>query len=248
MAKSLFNRLRDALQQGIYSVINPFVRFLIKIGVTPNMVTTIGFLGNLAAAAMFVYAGIIHRHELSVPDCDHFQYGWIGAGGAILLLFSLFDMLDGQVARLGNMQSTFGAMYDSVLDRYSELVTLGGITFYLLELQTPLGEAGSLITFIALIGSIMVSYVRARAEGLDIECKVGFMQRPERVVITSLAALVTGIVGKSAAVDSDTALYILIGGMGVIAVFANITALARINHVRRALGSNTAKDKENTQL
>lgn len=248
MAKSLFNRLRDALQQGIYSVINPFVRFLIKIGVTPNMVTTIGFLGNLAAAAMFVYAGIIHRHELSVPDCDHFQYGWIGAGGAILLLFSLFDMLDGQVARLGNMQSTFGAMYDSVLDRYSELVTLGGITFYLLELQTPLGEVGSLITFIALIGSIMVSYVRARAEGLDIECKVGFMQRPERVVITSLAALVTGIVGKSAAVDSDTALYILIGGMGVIAVFANITALARINHVRRALGSNTAKDKENTQL
>ncbi|MDE6403608.1 MAG: CDP-alcohol phosphatidyltransferase family protein, partial [Muribaculaceae bacterium] len=144
----------------------------------------------------------------------------------------------GQVARIGNMKSTFVAMYDSVLDRYSELVTLGGITFYLLELQptnSALGEIGALITFIALIGSIMVSYVRARAEGLDIECKVGLMQRPERVVITSLAALLTGIVGKCVPIEEFNALYILIGGMAIIAVFANITAFARIRHCRREL-------------
>lgn len=237
MGKNLFKKKRDGLQQGIYVVINPFVKLLIKIGVTPNMVTTIGFLGNLLAAAMFVYAGIIHRRELALDIEDQYQFGWIGWGGGILILFSLFDMLDGQVARLGNMQSTFGAMYDSVLDRYSELVTLGGLTFYFLELQTntALGEIGALITFIALIGSIMVSYVRARAEGLDIECKIGLMQRPERVVITSVAALATGIVGKTVDMESFNALYILIIGMGIIAVFANITAFARINHCRREL-------------
>jgi len=237
MGNSTFKKKRDGLQQGIYVVINPFVKFLIKMGVTPNVVTTIGFLGNLLAAAMFVYAGVIHRRELSLDVEDQFQFGWIGWGGGILIIFSVFDMLDGQVARLGNMQSTFGAMYDSVLDRYSELVTLGGLTFYFLELQTntAMGEIGALITFIALIGSIMVSYVRARAEGLDIECKVGLMQRPERVVITSLAALATGIVGKTVDVETFNALYILIGGMAIIAVFANITAFVRINHCRREL-------------
>lgn len=236
MGNSIFKKKRDGLQQGIYVVINPFVRFLIKMGVTPNMVTTIGFLGNLLAAAMFVYAGVIHRRELSLDIDDQYQFDWIGWGGGILILFSVFDMLDGQVARLGKMQSTFGAMYDSVLDRYSELVTLGGLTFYFLELQTDaLGEIGALITFVALVGSIMVSYVRARAEGLDIECKVGLMQRPERVVITSLAALATGIVGKTVEMETFNALYILIGGMAIIAVFANITAFARISHCRREL-------------
>ena len=81
----------------------------------------------------------------------------------------------------------------------------------------------------------MVSYVRARAEGLDIECKVGLMQRPERVVITSLAALATGIVGKLVDMETFNALYILIGGMTIIAIFANITAISRINHCRREL-------------
>ena len=113
--KSFFKSKRDNLQQGIYFVINPIVKGLIKIGFTPNTVTTIGFLGNLVAAGMFIYAG-----QISEPGQP--AYDWVGWSGAVILLASLFDMLDGQVARIGNMASTFGAMYDSVLDRYCDCI------------------------------------------------------------------------------------------------------------------------------
>ena len=95
--------------------------------------------------------------------------------------------------------------------------------------------AGSIITFAALVGSLMVSYVRARAEGLDIECKIGFMQRPERVVVTSVAALACGIYGYNAEAPAFDPMLILIVAMGVIAVFANLTAFARIMHCRKQL-------------
>ena len=223
--KKFFKARRDELQQGIYFVINPLVKGMIKIGFTPNTVTTIGFLGNLAAAGLFIYAG-----QISTPEAP--AYYWVGWAGLSIILSSLFDMLDGQVARIGGMASTFGAMYDSVLDRYCELVTLGGICFFLND--TGYG-IGAIITFAALVGSIMVSYVRARAEGLDIECKVGFMQRPERVVVTSLAAIICGAVGHNVENPSFDPMMILIVAMGIIAVFANLTAFARIAHCRKAL-------------
>lgn len=222
---STFKKMRDALQQGIYCVINPFVRLLIRMGVTPNMVTTIGLLGNIAAAAILVYAGY-------TGSPGNMNYQLVAWAGGIIILFSLFDMLDGQVARLGGMVSTFGAMYDSVLDRYCELFTLGGISYYLIQTGYV---AGALITFIALVGSIMVSYVRARAEGLGLECKIGFMQRPERVVVTSIGALATGITGMNVNPADFDATAILIVCMGIIAVFANITAFARVNHARKQL-------------
>ncbi len=222
--KKFFKQLRDALQQLIYKIINPLVYGMIKIGITPNVVTTIGFLGNVLAAALLVYAST----QETVID----QFYWIAWSGATIIIFSLFDMLDGQVARLGGMITTFGAMYDSVLDRYCELFTLGGITYYLMETGY---EIGAIITFLALIGSIMVSYVRARAEGLDIECKIGFMQRPERVVITSVAALACGIYGYNAEVPAFDPILILVVAMGIIAVFANLTAFARIMHCRKQL-------------
>lgn len=216
---------RDGIQQGIYCVINPFVRLLIRMGVTPNMVTTIGFLGNVAAAVILVYEGFRHG---SCPD-----FGMVTLAGALIIGFSLFDMLDGQVARLGNMASQFGAMYDSVLDRYCELFNLGGIAYYLIQTGHL---AGALITFLALVGSLMVSYVRARAEGLGIECKVGFMQRPERVVVTAAAILATGITGmtRDAASQFDPNV-ILVIAMAVIAVFANLTAVARLEHCRKKM-------------
>lgn len=224
-------KARNSLQQGIYTVINPFVRLLIKMGVTPNMVTTIGLLGNIAAAGIVTYAGILVMNGGEAPD-----YALLTMAGIFTIVFSLFDMLDGQVARLGNMASTYGAMYDSVLDRYCELFTLGGISYYLICCQDV---AGALVTFLALVGSIMVSYVRARAEGLDIECKIGFMQRPERVVVTTVALLATGITGQHLP-DSSTfdPNLILVVAMGVIAVFANMTAFARLAHCHRELKKN----------
>ena len=221
--KKQAKKLRDALQQFIYKVIDPLIHGMIKIGITPNMVTTIGFLGNLAGACILIYTGI---H----PDRE--PYRLIGWAGGVILVSSLFDMMDGQVARIGNMTSTFGAMYDSVLDRYSELVTLGGICFCLMGHGYLIG---AVVTFAALIGSLMVSYVRARAEGLGLECKIGFMQRPERVVLTSLALLVCGITATCANKLAFDVMLILIIPMAFIAVFANITALARIEYSRRQL-------------
>lgn len=227
--KKVSKQMRDDLQQGIYRVINPFVRFMIRLGITPNTVTTIGFLGNLAAACVLAYAGWICRQT------GEMSFGLVTLSGALVIGFSLFDMLDGQVARLGNMASRFGAMYDSVLDRYCEFFNLGAIAYYLISTGH---DAGALITLLALLGSLMVSYVRARAEGLGIECKIGFMQRPERVVVTAAALLATGIAGQA---GYDGAAVILIIAMCVIAVFANLTAAARLGYCRNNLEKSDGK-------
>lgn len=208
-------KYRDYLQKLIYTLINPIIKGMIKMGITPNMVTTIGFIGNVVAAFLF-----IHASQLTPL---YMGFSWIGWGGAILLFSGLFDMMDGRLARLGNMSTTFGAFWDSTLDRYSELFSLFGITLYLM---TASGIWVGVITFLALVGSIMVSYVRARAEGLGIECKVGLMQRPERVVVTALAAIITGMTSN---------LWWLIGGMTLIAVLANITAFWRVAHCYKQL-------------
>ena len=206
---------RDYLQKLIYTLINPIIKGMIKMGITPNMVTTIGFVGNVVAAFLFIHASQLMPISMG--------FSWIGWGGAILLFSGLFDMMDGRLARLGNMSTTFGAFWDSTLDRYSELFSLFGITLYLM---TASGIWAGVITFLALVGSIMVSYVRARAEGLGIECKVGLMQRPERVVVTALAAIITGLTSN---------LWWLIGGMTLIAVLANITAFWRVAHCYKQL-------------
>jgi phosphatidylglycerophosphate synthase len=152
-------------------------------------------------------------------------------------------MLDGQVARLGNMKSTFGALYDSVLDRYSELFTFLGICYYLVAHHYFLS---SLFAFVALIGSMMVSYTRARAEGLGIECKGGLMQRPERVVLLGVSALSCGL--ASVWLGGDFKLYapglsmqvfetisIFTFPIAVMAVLTNVTAVNRLRDARKAL-------------
>lgn len=226
MLKDNYKKERDGLQQLIYAIINPIVRTLIRMGVTPNMVTTIGLLGNLASACVIAYAGY-EAHLTGNPRFDLIIWA-----GVITICFSLFDMLDGQVARIGNMVSRFGALYDSVLDRYCELFTVGALSYYLIMNGWVIG---ALIAFLALVGSVMVSYVRARAEGVGLECKVGFMQRPERVVVTAIGCLACGITGVCAPSSANAAFIILISAMAVIAVFANITAFARIDVCRKGL-------------
>lgn len=222
--KEKAKEMRDALQQGIYFVINPIVRMLIKLGVTPNMVTTIGFLGNLAAAILIVYAAFISRNN-AMP------WSLLTIGGALIIGFSLFDMLDGQVARLGNRISKFGAFYDSVLDRYCEFVTVGAVTYLMICRGW---DFAALLAFLALMGSLLVSYTRARGEGLGVVCKIGFMQRPERVVLTSLSLIATGVCGQIGKCGFDP-LWIVAVVMGVMAVFTNVTAVARISYLHKHL-------------
>src|SRR5215217_9743882 len=173
--------LRTSLQLGIYKVIDPFVKLLIKLGLTPNAVTTIGFMLNIGVAVVFI---------IGAEEGNRGDFTYVGWAGGLILFAGLFDMLDGQVARLGNMKSIFGALYDSVLDRYSELIMFLGICYYLVAHHYFLS---SIFAFIALIGSMMVSYTRARAEGLGVESKGGLMQRPERVVLVSISAIACGI-------------------------------------------------------
>jgi CDP-diacylglycerol---glycerol-3-phosphate 3-phosphatidyltransferase len=227
-------KTRDWAQKMIYTIINPFVKLLIKLGVTPNIVTTIGLVINVIAAIVFIIGGEVgEQGDLS----------YIGWGCGLILFAGLFDMLDGQVARLGNMSSRFGALYDSVLDRYSELIMFLGICYYLVAHHYFLS---SLITFIALIGSMMVSYVRARAEGLGIECKAGLMQRPERIVIVGVSGLICGIVSACSGgnqrlfihgfnFDLIETISIFIYPMALVAVLANITAIKRLNYCKKQL-------------
>lgn len=204
---------RDFLQKVIYRIINPLIKGMIRVGITPNFITTTGFVLNVVAAGFFVYAAIYQPYDLAL----------IGWGGGIVLFAGLFDMMDGRLARMGNMSSVFGALWDSTLDRYSELFTLFGIcTYFLLNGWEWMG----VVTFLAMVGSVMVSYVRARAEGLDIECKVGLMQRPERVVLTALGAILCGACGD---------LLWLAVPIAVIALLANITAFWRVRHCYKEL-------------
>ena len=231
--------LRVRLQFGIYKIIDPFVKLLIKMGLTPNAVTVIGFILNIGVAAVFVIgAEKTNRGDLS----------YVGWAGALVLFAGLFDMLDGQVARLGKMSSSFGALLDSVLDRYSELFMFLGICYYLIAQHYFMS---SLFAFIGLIGSMMVSYTRARAEGLGIECKGGLMQRPERVVLVGTTALACGI--ASMYIGGDYKLYIpgiryhvfetmtiFTLPLTILAVLTNLTAFRRLMDAKAALD---AKDR-----
>lgn len=226
--------LRNQLQQAIYKVINPFVKLLIRIGLTPNIITIMGLLLNILVAIVFI---------TGAEEGNRGDLRYVGWAGALILFAGLFDMLDGQVARLGNMSSTFGALFDSVLDRYSELVMFLGICYYLVAHHYFLS---SLFAFIALIGSMMVSYTRARSEGLGIENKAGLMQRPERVVLLGVSAIACGITAYF--IGGDYKFYVpgipfqvfetmtvFTLPITVMAILTNITAIKRLLDAKRLL-------------
>jgi CDP-diacylglycerol--glycerol-3-phosphate 3-phosphatidyltransferase len=166
---------------------------LYRAGFTPNAISIIGFLITAVSALLLAM-------------------GYLFWGGVVLLIGASFDMLDGSLARYIGQESKFGAFLDSTLDRYAESVTLLGLaTFYA-------GGQDPLLLFLiitTLIGSWMVSYTRARAEGLQVECKVGLLQRPERILLLGLG-LLTGW---------------LLPVFVILALLTNITALQRVYEV-----------------
>jgi CDP-diacylglycerol--glycerol-3-phosphate 3-phosphatidyltransferase len=160
-------------------------------------------------------------------------------------------MLDGQVARLGKMSSSFGAFLDSVLDRYSELFMFLGICYYLVSHHY---FVSSLFAFIGMIGSMMVSYTRARAEGLGVQCKGGLMQRPERVILVGTSAVLCGLLAPHIGSDFKwhvkgipfhlfETMSIFTIPLTVMAILTNVTAYHRVMEAKVALD---AKDKLKT--
>jgi CDP-diacylglycerol--glycerol-3-phosphate 3-phosphatidyltransferase len=186
--------LTETLRVFFRWILEPVAGFLNKLGLYPNTLTLAGLLGT-AVGSFFLARG------------DHL------AGGLILLAIGPIDALDGTMARLRGEASDFGAFVDSVTDRYSELIILGGLlAFYLITDQVL--YAG--FVFIAAAGSILVSYTRARAESLGFQAKVGILTRVERYVV-----LIPSIILGYAHI-----------GLAIVGVLANITALQRIATVR----------------
>ena len=187
--------LTDQLRVRFKGVLDPIGAFLNRLGLTPNTLTVIGLVGNIIGAIFLMQ-------------------GHLTIGGLIILFMGPIDALDGTMARLRGEPSDFGAFVDSVTDRYSELVTYLGLILYYLQLGDWQGTA---VVYAAAAGSVLVSYVRSRAEALGFEAKVGILTRFERYLV-----LVPALVFKVPLV-----------GLWIVAILANITAVQRIIHVRR---------------
>lgn len=187
------------LKTWILAMLRPVAHWLIRMGFRPDWLTLFGLIMNLVATVAFAR-------------------GYLRWGAAIMLLAGLCDILDGQVAREGRKETKFGALLDSTMDRYSEIFIYFGIGAYLIRCEEWIASG---VLFFALAGSLMVSYVRARAEGLGEECKVGFMQRPERIVALGIG----GLYGH------DGIILIL----AVLAVTTNYTVIERLTYIRNKL-------------
>ena len=191
----------ESLRSGVYGIIRPLIDVLVRHRVHPNLLTTLGFLSTLGAGLAF------HQHEVR----------W---AGFLILLGGFFDILDGRVARLTGLGSKFGAFYDSTLDRISEIVVFIGILSLYNSYRQELGDVGMIyLVMLAMAGSLMISYTRARAEALGLDCRVGLMPRAERVVLIGAASLFFG-----AAWDG----LVLKGVIVILAVLTNLTAFQRI--------------------
>jgi CDP-diacylglycerol--glycerol-3-phosphate 3-phosphatidyltransferase len=174
---------------------DPVARVLLRAHVRPNQLTIVGLGVSILAA------------------CTIAQ-GRLRVGALLLTLAGLFDFFDGSLARLANSVSAFGAFLDSVVDRYSDLVVLlGAVLYYERAGDTP----GVFVTLVTLVGTIMVSYTKARAQSIGVACEIGLMERPERLIV-----LIAGATFN-----------LLTAAMVVLAVLTNVTALQRILYTRR---------------
>ena len=177
-----------------YRLTQPVTRLLSRTAITPSAITWFGFLLSLGAAAL-----IITEH--------------LFAAGLVVLIAGFFDMLDGALARYTNRVTRFGAILDSTLDRLSEAAVLLGILVLYAKAQII---APILLVGVALISSLLVSYIRARAEAVSLECQAGLFTRPERVIVLALGLLLSHFA------------YSLVIALGIIVVFSFITIVQRL--------------------
>ncbi|MGI5272297.1 phosphatidylinositol phosphate synthase [Nonomuraea sp. CA-218870] len=191
------------LRPAMTRLLTPLGSALVRRGIGPDAVTAIGTLGTVAAALFF------------------FPRGLLTAGALVITVFVLFDLLDGVVARLGGGGgSTWGAFLDSTLDRVADAAIFSGLILYFISRGDGL-LAG--VTLFALVAGMLVSYAKARAEGLGLTCDVGLAERPERLVVVLVSACFSGL-GVP---------YLLAVGMWLLAAAGAVTVVQRVVHVYR---------------
>lgn len=191
----------EKVKDDVAEILEPSTQYLVEKRFTPDLLTMIGFIFNVGAAVLFGFG----------------LYLW---AGLTVFIAGIFDLLDGQVARKGKTESKFGALLDSTVDRYSEIFIWFGIAISFIRADDLWTSSA---VFFALAGSLMVSYVRARVEGLGAECKVGFMQRPERIIAIGVGGLIVPLIG-------EIGLKVVVW---TIALLGNFTAMERVFHFRK---------------
>jgi CDP-diacylglycerol--glycerol-3-phosphate 3-phosphatidyltransferase len=194
---------KRAIQHSARRLLEPAVALLSSLGVSPMLVSAFGLAFSVWGAVVVASGSLL--------------------GGGIFLLFAgLCDVLDGDLARRLGRATPFGAFMDSVLDRVSEFAYFGGILLFVVRRPDGFESYEPIVILVALMGSVLTSYARARAEGLAIECKVGVMERPERIALL--------------AVGLFAGYRFLMAVMILIAVTSHVTVVQRVRHVRRAPG------------
>ncbi len=206
-----------------YNIISPVARFLGRMGIPPNVISVLGLI--LSISAGFVYS-----------TGSFFWAAWV------VVLAGCCDTLDGVLAKSTGKGTAFGAFFDSTLDRYSDMFVLMGLAWVFAggpllwkaqgsetpHYQSPLTV---LLIIMAMIGSFMVSYTRARAEGLGMDCKIGLMQRTERVILLVIGSLLGSL--------PFIGLVLLKLALFALAVSSNITAIHRIVYIRNQFQKET---------
>jgi CDP-diacylglycerol--glycerol-3-phosphate 3-phosphatidyltransferase len=195
MRKKSITVLPKSIVNWFTGILDPFIDIIVHFHVHPNHFTILGLFITIVGAVFYA------NHDIRL-------------GGLFILLGGICDIIDGKIARKTGLSSKFGALFDSSLDRYAEVFMFLGAGIYFVQKDH---QITSIMVFLALGGSTMVSYVRARAEALGYECKIGIMQRPERIVYIGFASLIHP--------------YILEVVIWMVAILANFTAIQRIYYI-----------------
>ncbi|MEZ4768238.1 MAG: CDP-alcohol phosphatidyltransferase family protein [Caldilineales bacterium] len=196
------------LRKTFRGVLEAVARFFNRLGVTPNQLTLIGLVLQSIVAVVIAT-------------------GYLRLAGILLIFFSIFDAFDGTLARMTGQVSRFGAFFDATIDRYAEAIVLFGLLVY--YAGQPDSSTQTLLIYAAIVGSLLVSYTRAKAESLNIPCKDGILTRAERVVLLVIGLLLGTWQPIAALPDALTIV------LWLLAILSNVTAIQRVLVVRRTV-------------